>query len=65
MKKSASPELAKAINQRAHHLAAQSFTSIRTTLKERAQAMLNAGRSLEETLQAIKDAGQHTGATGT
>lgn len=62
-RKPSSPELAKAINRQAHLLAAKSFASIRTALEAQARAMLQAGRSLEETLQAIRDVGQHTGAT--
>ena len=60
-RKPSSPELAKAINRQAHLLAAQSFATIRHKLEERAGAMLKAGRSLEETLKAIRTAGRHTG----
>lgn len=61
MKTKAKPELAQAINRHAHLLAAQSFASIRLALEEQARAMLKAGRSLEETLTAIRTAGQHIG----
>ena len=57
MKKSVNPELARTINQQAHMLAALSFPAIRTTLEEKARAMLKDGRSLEETLREIRVAG--------
>ena len=59
MKKSFNPELARAINQKAHILAAQSFASIRMTLQEKARALLRQGKSRDETLQAIRTAGMH------
>ena len=57
MKKSVNPELARTINQQAHMLAALQFPAIRTTLEEKARAMLKDGRSLEETLREIRVAG--------
>ena len=57
MKKAFKPELAQAINQQAHMLAAQSFASIRQTLEEKARALLRAGASPDETLLAIRTAG--------
>ena len=59
MKTKAKPELAQAINRQAHLLAAQSYASIRLSLEEQARTMLRGGRSLEETLQAIRMAGLH------
>ncbi len=57
MKKAVNPELARTINRQAHMLAALSFPAIRTTLEEKARAMLKDGRSLEDTLREIKAAG--------
>lgn len=57
MKKSVTPELARTINRQAHMLAALSFPDIRTTLEEKARAMLKDGMSLEETVRVIKAAG--------
>lgn len=59
MKKSFTPELARAINQQAHILAAQSFAAIRMTLQEKARELLKQGRTRDETLQAIRMAGTH------
>ena len=59
MKKAGKPELARVINQQAHMLAAQSFANIRMALLDKARELLKAGRSLEETLQAIRAAGRH------
>lgn len=59
MKKSSSPELARTINRQAHMLAAQSFAAIRTTLEEKARALLREGKTLDETLGAIRAAGLH------
>ena len=57
MKKASNPELARAINQQAHILAAQSFAGIRMSLQERASGLLNEGKSQEETLRAIRAVG--------
>ena len=57
MKKLFNPELARTINRQAHMLAAQSFAAIRTTLEEKARALLREGKSLDETLRAIRAAG--------
>ena len=57
MKKPSNPQLAQTINRQAHMLAAQSFASIRLTLEEKARAMLKAGKTLDETLTAIRTAG--------
>ena len=57
MNKAFKPELAQAINQQAHMLAAQSFASIRQTLQEKARSLLRAGASPDETLLAIRTAG--------
>jgi len=38
-------------------LSVQSFASIRMALEEKARAMLKAGKTLEETLSAIRTAG--------
>ena len=57
MKKPSNPQLAQTINRQAHMLAAQSFASIRLTLEEKARAMLKAGKTLDETLNAIRTAG--------
>lgn len=54
MKKSSNPELARIINTQAHSLAAQSFPLIRMALEDKARAMLREGKSLDETLQAIR-----------
>ena len=51
------PELASAINRKAHMLAAQSFASIRVSLEELARSMLKHGSALEEVLAAIRCAG--------
>jgi hypothetical protein len=59
MKKSVHPELARTINRQAHMLAAQSFAAIRTRLEEKARALLREGKSLDETLRAIRAAGLH------
>ena len=59
MKKAFNPELARAINQQAHILAAQSFAGIRLTLQEKTRAMLKDGKSPEETMRAIRGAGVH------
>ena len=56
MKKTISPELAKAINQQAHHLAAQSFSAIRMALQEKANTLLKDGRSPADILRAIRTA---------
>lgn len=57
MTKQANAELARAINRQAHMLAAQSFASIRAALENQARAMLRAGRTTEQTLEAIRTAG--------
>ena len=57
MKKSITTELASTINRQAHMLAALSFPAIRTTLEEKARAMLKDGKSLEETLRELRAAG--------
>jgi len=57
MKKQSNPQLAQTINRQAHMLAVQSFASIRMALEEKARAMLKAGKTLEETLSAIRTAG--------
>ena len=62
MKKTFTPALARAINQQAHILAAQSFAGIRLTLQEKARMMLRKGRSLEETMHAIRVACDNHGA---
>lgn len=54
MKKSSNPALARTINTQAHSLAAQAFPVIRLALEEKARAMLRDGKSLEETLLAIR-----------
>lgn len=59
MKKTGNLELARVINQQAHMLAAHSFDIIRMSLQDKARELLKAGRSLEETLQAIRAAGRH------
>lgn len=61
MKKAGKPELARVINQQAHILAAQSFANIRMALQDKARELLKAGRSLDETLQAIRAVGRHQG----
>jgi hypothetical protein len=61
MKKSHNPELARTINQQAHMLAAQSFAVIRMQLKEHARALLKEGKGMDETLQAIRTTGTHSG----
>ena len=57
MKKTINPELANAINQQAHILATQSFSTIRVALQEKANALLMEGRSLSDTLRVIRTAG--------
>ena len=57
MKASDNAELARTINRQAHMLAALSFAAIRTTLEDKARAMLKDGRSLEETLREVRAAG--------
>ena len=57
MKKSVNPELVSTINRQAYMLAALSFPAIRTTLEEKARAMLKDGKSLEETLREIRASG--------
>ena len=59
MKKAFNPELARAINQQAHILAAQSFAGIRGELQEWASVLLKEGKSHKETLRAIREAGLH------
>ena len=54
MKNAFKPELARAINQAAHILAAQSFASIRLQLQEKARALLREGKGKDETLRAIR-----------
>jgi hypothetical protein len=54
MKKSTNPELARIINTQAHCLAAQSFALIRMALEDKALTMLREGKSLDETLRAIR-----------
>ena len=54
MKKSTNPELARTINTQAHSLAAQAFPVIRLALEDKARAMLREGKSLDETLRAIR-----------
>ena len=54
MKKSTNPELARTINTQAHSLAGQAFPVIRLALEDKARAMLREGKSLEETLRAIR-----------
>ena len=61
MKASENAELARAINRQAHMLTALSFPAIRSTLEEKARAMLKGGRSLEETLQEVRAAGLNNG----
>jgi len=57
MKKQSNPQLAQTINRQAHMLAVQSFASIRMALEDKARAMLKAGKTLDETLNAIRTAG--------
>ncbi len=48
------PDIARAINQQAHMLAAQSFASIRMALEEKARELLKAGKDGNETVRAIR-----------
>lgn len=57
MKKSSSPHLSQEINRQAHILAQQSFAIIRMKLDDKAREMLRQGRSIEETLRAIRLSG--------
>ncbi|HXE19694.1 MAG TPA: hypothetical protein VN629_08865 [Castellaniella sp.] len=59
MKTSVNAELTKAINRQAHMMAAHSFDAIRVTLENKACALLQEGRSLEEALRAILAADLH------
>ena len=59
MKKSSNPELARTINRQAHMLAAQSFASIRASLRDTASALLREGNIMDETLRAIRTYGLH------
>ena len=57
MKKSSKPELARTLNRQAHMLAGLSFAAIRAQLEEKARAMLRDGKTLDETMRAIRAAG--------
>ena len=52
-------ELARAINETAHALAAHQFAAIRMRLRERARALAKEGKTLDETLQAIRSTVVH------
>ncbi len=54
MKRNANPELTQTINRQAHMLALLSAASIRHSLEDKARTMLKAGKSLDDTLEAIR-----------
>jgi hypothetical protein len=62
MKKSSNPELTRTINRQAHMLAVLSFSAIRSKLEFKARTLLKEGRSLDETLRAIRDVGLYSDA---
>ncbi len=57
MSKSSKPELARAINQQAHMLAAMSFANNRLKLQELARAQMREGKSIDETILVIRTVG--------
>lgn len=57
MNKSSKPELARAINEQAHMLAAGMFAEFRLTLRELARAHMRDGKTIDETIQAIRTEG--------
>ena len=57
MKNSSKPELARAINEQAHMLAAGMFAEFRLTLRELARAHMRDGKTIDETIQAIRTEG--------
>lgn len=60
MKKAPNPEMTRIINRQAHMLASQSFSAIRTKLELKARALLKEGKSLDETLRAIREVGLYS-----
>ena len=57
MLKPMNPDLRRAINQQAHALAAQSFTTLRLKLEAHARAMLKQGASMEDAINTVRLAG--------
>ncbi len=57
MNKSSKPELARAINEQAHMLAAGMFAEIRMSLRELARAHMQDGKSIDAIIQAIRTEG--------
>ncbi len=57
MSKSSKPELARTINEQAHMLAAGMFAEFRLTLRELARAHMRDGKTIDETIQAIRSEG--------
>ena len=54
MKLRANPEIARAINQQAHTLAAQSFASIRTAIQDKTRELLREGKTADDVIRAIR-----------
>ena len=54
MRVKANPEMARAINQQAHTLAAQSFASIRAAIQEKTRELLRDGKTADEVIRAIR-----------
>ena len=54
MRVKANSEIARAINQQAHTLAAQSFASIRAAIQDKTRELLRDGKTADEVIRAIR-----------
>jgi hypothetical protein len=54
MRVKANPEIARAINQQAHTLAAQSFASIRAAIQDKTRELLRDGKTVDDVVRAIR-----------
>lgn len=54
MRVKANPEIARAINQHAHTLAAQSFASIRAAIQDKSRELLRDGKTADDVIRAIR-----------